>query len=204
MRAVVPRQLPGAAPGRRGGRDVQRLQARADRRRQDRLRVRRAGHRGPRRRPSCGRPATDAHPSDHFPVTARIRSALARRAREPLARRHGARVQPPCSEGGIFPANASVIHSGPISHVCRCTPCAPPACARAAAALADPGFRRCRRPDRPDPGPGQGRARTSRIELIADRAVPGPGMRLALKFDLDPGVAHLLAEPRGLAAGRRR
>ena len=36
------------------------------------------------------------------------------------------------------------------------------------------------------PGPRTGKGPHVRVELIADRAAPGPGMRLGLKFDLDP------------------
>ncbi len=53
------------------------------------------------------------------------------------------------------------------------------------------------------PGSRTGQGPHVRVELIADRAAPGPGMRLGLKFDAGPGVAHLLAEPGGFrrAAG---
>jgi len=37
------------------------------------------------------------------------------------------------------------------------------------------------------PGARTGHGPHVRIELMADRAAPGPGMRLGLKFDLDPG-----------------
>ncbi len=36
------------------------------------------------------------------------------------------------------------------------------------------------------PGSRTGQGPHVRVELIADRAAPGPGMRLGLKFDLDP------------------
>jgi len=38
----------------------------------------------------------------------------------------------------------------------------------------------------PQPGSRTGQGPHVRVELITDRAAPGPGMRLALKFDLDP------------------
>jgi len=38
----------------------------------------------------------------------------------------------------------------------------------------------------PGPAARTGQGPHVRVELIADRAAPGPGMRLALKFDLDP------------------
>jgi thiol:disulfide interchange protein DsbD len=58
-------------------------------------------------------------------------------------------------------------------------------CAAAAAAL-------LLRPDHASAQPGVSGSRTGqgphvRVELVADRATPGPGMRLGLKFDLEPG-----------------
>jgi len=38
----------------------------------------------------------------------------------------------------------------------------------------------------PGPGSRTGQGPHVRVELITDRSVPGPGMRLGLKFDLDP------------------
>ena len=71
--AAVHRHLPRGASRREGSRHVHQLRLRADVGREDRLRAGAAGHRPSSTRPSCA-PAMDRrYPSDHFPVTARIR-----------------------------------------------------------------------------------------------------------------------------------
>jgi DsbC/DsbD-like thiol-disulfide interchange protein len=42
-------------------------------------------------------------------------------------------------------------------------------------------------PQQPGPGSRKGQGQHVRVELISDRGAPGPGMRLGLRFDLDPG-----------------